>query len=161
MRLIPLAIVDDDAVWLQAQVETLSHIYPDRRIFAFTTLKDAKELVMFNEPFLLILDHDLGREGFGHSLAREIRTVNPFGLTIPICYYSAQLDAEKYQSIGQQDGQLGPTYWVDKSEFSLKDVVDAMDRIFATVRGLWLTQAERLLLNLAAYEEYDSIGPAK
>jgi len=161
MTLIPLAIVDDDEMWVQAQVETLSHLYPDRRIFAFTTLRDAKELIMFDEPFLLILDHDLGREGFGHSLAREIRTMNPFGLTTPICYYSAQLDAEKYQSIGQQDGQLGPTYWVDKSEFSIKDVVDAMDRIFATVRQLWLTQAERLLLNLAAFEAYDSLGTSE
>lgn len=163
MNLLPVVIVDDDLRYLRAQTDLLRDVYPSRDVLAFTNLLDAGELVTFPGPFLLILDHDFPpssstERDFGYFLAQKIRSGHPYGLTIPICYLSGKVNDREFRTISRQTGQLGPTFWSRKGDDSIDSVVDSMDRAFAEVRNLWLNQAERLLIDIAAFDAYDEIS---
>lgn len=145
---LPIFIVDDMVDSTRAWIENLEIQHPGREFAAFNTLAAARRaLVSLDFPFGLILDHNMDGEQerhgqiFGASLAPQIRSNNPWGLALPIAYYSAWCTAGKFATeVAQQYASLGPTLFFDKNETpNIADVVAALDEQFRRTGPVFLS----------------------
>lgn len=177
---LPICLVDDDLAWNmldeQLRMELQACGQGDREVITFSTLRDALELLSWERPYVLILDHNMkaGRdpevaerlgadpEGalYGYHLSRAIRKQNVFGLAIPIVYFTAVMGAAKvkpdeekgFVELLMDDGPFLPDMWQDKlryqtDEVKLVDLVGKLDSFFVTKINQLQSVASRVVLN--------------
>lgn len=145
---LPIAIVDDKETSTTAWLRDLQRVFPGRQFAAFNTLSAARRaLVSVSYPFGLILDHNLDgdktvdAQEYGASLAPQVRSNNPWGLALPIAYYSAWCSPEDFcTKIAGDYASLGPTLFFDKNRTpDIVDVVHALDHQFRLTAPVFIS----------------------
>lgn len=85
----------------------------------FTTPEDFQAAVLGDPmPAILVVDHDLGRgaDQTGYHVVRAIRTQHPFGLILPIIYYSARENPMGFVNNSAKDLMFSPSAMVAKND---------------------------------------------
>ena len=85
----------------------------------FTTPEDFQAAVLGDPmPAILVVDHDLSRgtDLTGYHVVREIRTQHPFGLILPIIYYSARENPMGFVNNSAKDLMFSPSAMVAKND---------------------------------------------
>ena len=119
-------------------------------ITGFSNVSAAKEgLCGIEEPFVVLLDHDLG-EGVddGYVLCEWLRVAHPLGHILPIVYLTGRLPPDKYISNQLARPFAGPTVYVAKTdaERQVGELLEVFHRQFDEVRRAIDDQAARRAL---------------
>lgn len=141
---IPVAVVDDDDAsdWL----EDLRNTHPGRQFVSYTSLKDARRgLLNLDVPIGLIVDHNMKESENGIALVPEVRSRNPWGLALPIAYYTAFLPEETFrESDYDAYKSLGPMLHFNKNTTEISKVVEALDSQWKSVGPVFLNAMIRI-----------------
>ncbi len=160
---LPIVLVDDDPGLGNDFFEIIGDEYPERELHFFESLDDARRnlfTVTNTRPFGLVLDHNLGdKEETGEHLGAEVRARHPWGLAIPIVYYSAWMDIEKYADQRRRLGTLAPTLYLDKnnSDTSIKLAVEKIDEDFKVSAPAFLQHVQSLRAHEFDLDKWDSL----
>lgn len=150
MQKLPIVFVDDQQDYVDKAVRQCRLLLPDREAYGFYSVAAAKaELMRFEGPFMLILDHDFPPErgeekGDGWALSSLLRARHPWGLLLPICYLSGRFDDKQWRELTEEEGSFAPTMYMPKQGDWL-GVIEKLDESFARSRRAWLAQAELIL----------------
>jgi hypothetical protein len=130
------------------------------RFVAFSNVDDSCEWVRScSDPFLSILDHDLGDSAgrTGLFISECIRREHSLGLLLPIMYYSGRYNSAAFIDERISHGDMSPTLFLEKTldakqrtKDVIKNVLDDFDQKWA----LALTQSsQQALMTLRIQEE--------
>jgi hypothetical protein len=144
---LPIVVVDDNRKNVERYVKTIieNEEFGGRHAVGFETLEQARRaLLSATRPFGLILDHNMNgiqnepNQEYGSALARDLRVSHPWGLALPIAYYSALCKQSEWVEISQEQGFLSPSMLFDKNQHRLSQIVEAIDSQFALAAPLFL-----------------------
>lgn len=128
-----------------------------RRFHVFGTLEEATVLLDWEEPFVLILDHNMQAglvpeqpeladalgvtasdclnpvepqiEGF--HLCKALRQRHPLGLIIPVVYNTAYMKSDAFLRMLALHGPFLPDFWVDgNNETPVDELVETLDAFY-------------------------------
>ncbi len=161
---LPIVLVDDESGQGEDFFDIVGGAYPERELHFFQSLDDARRnlfTVTNTRPFGLILDHNLndpqGDEGW--NLGVEVRDHHPWGMAIPIVYFSAFMDEAAYADQRFRLGTLAPTLYMDKkqSDTSLKRAVEKIDKDFSIAAPAFLQHVQSLRAHEFDLDKWDSL----
>jgi hypothetical protein len=160
-----ILVVDDELLTRNSLSNVIEVINLERanesqlRFVAFSNVDDSCEWVRgCSDPFLSILDHDLGDPAgrTGLFISECIRREHNFGLLLPIMYYSGGYKSGEFIDERISHGDMSPTLFLEKKDAKqrtkdvIKNVLDDFDQKWA----LALTQSsQQALLTLRIQEE--------
>ena len=161
---LPVCIVEDqlDEIYIDQLVlkslESGREDWQSRQVLTYSSLTEALDLLEWDRPFLLILDHNMEagvdpglaeRLGanpeaflFGYHLSKAIRQQCKLGLVVPIVYLTAALPSvakdpgkPDFIKLLMSDGPFLPDFWQDKHDYLTRkkkwsDLIEAMDSFY-------------------------------
>ena len=157
-----IVIVDDEHTKLTTALrlaQVRGKLDPARVIETYETLEAATVLLDRQDPFVLILDHNIEAAPdaelarrlwldvpdpenpptlYGYHFGSALRREHPFGLALPIVYFSGQFSDPQFLELVRNHGPYLPNFWVDKHELmrsgrSITDIVSELDHYFASL----------------------------
>ena len=160
-----ILVVDDELVGRNSLSNVVAVINLKRanesqlRFVAFSNVDDSCEWVRgCSDPFLSILDHDLGDPAgrTGLFISECIRREHSFGLLLPIMYYSGWYKSAEFIDERISHGDMSPTLFLEKGDAKQRteDVVKNVLEDFDQKWSLALTQSsQQALMTLRLQEE--------
>ncbi|MGY1601152.1 hypothetical protein [Geodermatophilus sp. SYSU D00815] len=142
---LPVVVVDDKHELLDAVRRRLEY-----RGWEVTTYDDideaARRLVDRTDPYVLILDHDFDRPDgrTGMDLSKLLRAAHPWGVALPISYYSGRIGGEEFLAALREDPMAVPSSYTHKSsDVSVVELVELAEATFFRHRATYEQQALR------------------
>lgn len=179
---LPVVVVDDDPN-LRQQARYRLALVCGYDVTCFSTLKEAAAALLgeeawVNSPFILILDHDMTESldaplldalqmprtelqdppgaAYGWRLASQLRLLHPYGLALPIAYYSGNAEMKRASQWTEQERSepgLSPSAYFSKAVV-IDDVAAEMQEHYEM--SMALLQAAQLNLLVSALDEDDA-----
>jgi CheY-like chemotaxis protein len=151
---LPVVVVDDKHDQLSGAVDLLEA--EDWTVTTFDDIDEAaRVLVEWTDPFVMVLDHDFDRPDgrTGLDLTELLRSAHPWGLILPICYWSGRIGGAEFLAVQRDRQLLSPSSYTYKAgDESLVDVVERAEQTFQQHRATLEQQALRRAL-LSADED--------
>ena len=157
---LPVVLVDDEQKLREEFMELVGLEYPERELHVFESLDDARRnlfTVTNTRPFGLVLDHNLGGEEKGWELGTEVRNHHPWGLAIPIVYWSGYMGHEKFSEQVANLGSLAPTCLMRKQNYNIIDAVNKIDEDFSIAAPAFLQHVQSLRAHEFDLDKWDSL----
>jgi CheY-like chemotaxis protein len=162
-----ILVVDDEVVVRNSLSNVVEVINLERaranesqlKFVAFSNVDDSCEWVRScSDPFLSILDHDLGDPArrTGLFISECIRREHSLGLLLPIMYYSGRYESAEFIDERISHGDMSPTLFFEKGDAKqrIKDVIRKVLEDFDQKWALALTQSsQQALMTLRIQEE--------
>ena len=146
--------LDDEIRTVESTGEALEG---DFNYFGFTKPDDFYDAVMAHpEPLILLVDHNLGlADHFGYDTVLRVRRDHPFGLILPIIYFTANQTPLDF--ITEIQAKLGftPSALVHKGDDRYFDVVEEAGRMLNQLTALALSQSFKQAMTAPPLDDED------
>ena len=158
-------VVDDDKDIHEGLIMVMEAINSDRaeakrrelQYVSFESVDLACEWVRScSDPFLSILDHDLGDPvgRTGLFISECIRREHSLGLLLPIMYYSGGYQSAEFIDERISHGDMSPTFFLEKGRSGTQGHIEKVLEDFDQKWALALTQSsQQALMTLRLQEE--------